>query len=128
MQEADPGYLSSCSNLASSLCRCFTSALSDITTLTCALMATCFAQLANRRVFRDCSMWLRAGLIVQMMAVLAFPPKKGCSMRVSLESRYGIWPVLPLLRKERRSDDRCYMMHKEMESQQGMSPWKKAIR
>ena len=105
VQVADSVYLSSFSNLASSLCRCFTSALSDTTTLTWALVATCFAQLANERVFLDCSMWLLAGLIVQIMAVLALPPKKGCKMRVSLESRYGMCPVLPLLHKEKASDE-----------------------
>lgn len=32
-----------------------------------------------------------------MMAVLALPPKEFCSMRVSLESLYGMCPFLPLL-------------------------------
>lgn len=83
----DPGVLNSLSSLATSLCKCFTKALSDITTLTCAFVLTSFAQVANKRVFLDCSTWLRAGLKVQMIAVLALPPKDGWSIRVSLESR-----------------------------------------
>ena len=57
-----------------------------MTTLTCAFVVTSFAQQANKRVFLDCSTWLRAGLNVQMMAVLALPPNAGCNNRVSLES------------------------------------------
>ena len=101
VDEIGPGLLSSLSNLASSFCKCFTNALSDITTLTCALVTTSFAQVANKRVFLDCSIWLLAGLIVQMMAVLALPPNDGCSMRVSFESLYGMCPFLPLLHQEK---------------------------
>lgn len=93
----DPVLLNSLSNLANSLCSFFTSALSDTTTLTRALVVTSLAQLANRRVFLDCSTWDRAGLIVQIMAVLALPPKEDCSMRVSFESLKGTCPFLPLL-------------------------------
>lgn len=89
--------LNSFSSLASSFCRCLTSAFSDITTLTWALVLTCLAQLAKRSVFLDCSTWLRAGLMVQIIAVLALPPKEFCSMRVSLEFLYGTCPFLPLL-------------------------------
>jgi hypothetical protein len=32
-------------------------------------------------------------VIVQMIAVLALPPSADCRMRVSLLSRYGIWPL-----------------------------------
>lgn len=34
-----------------------------------------------------------SGVIVQMIAVLALPPSADCRMRVSLLSRYGIWPL-----------------------------------
>lgn len=71
------GDLNSIFNLANSFCKCFTKALSDITTLTLAFVDTSFAQLPNKRVFLDCSTWLRRGLKVQMMAVLALPPKDG---------------------------------------------------
>lgn len=84
--EGGQGVLNSLSNLATSFCSCLTNTLSDITTLTCALVVTCFAQQAKRRVFLVCSTWLRAGLKVQIMAVLELPPKEGCSMRVNLES------------------------------------------
>nr|GLL48814.1 hypothetical protein Itr_chr15CG03340 [Ipomoea trifida] len=84
--ERNLSALSSLSNLANSFCSCFTNALSDITTLTRALVATCLAHVANKRVFLDCSTWVCAGLIVQMMAVLALPPNECCRMRVSLES------------------------------------------
>jgi hypothetical protein len=47
---------------------------------------TSFAQVAKNRVFLDCSTCVRAGLIVQMIAVLAFPPKESCKIRVSFES------------------------------------------
>ena len=92
-----PLDFSSASSLASSRCKCLTRALSDMTTLTCALVATSLAQQANRRVFLDCSTWLLAGLMVQIMAVLAFPPREDCNIRVSLESLYGTWPPRPLL-------------------------------
>lgn len=85
------------SSLASSRCSCFTNAFSDITTLTCALVLTCLAQLAKRRVFLDCSTWLCAGLMVQIMAVLAFPPREFCNIRVSFESLNGTCPFFPLL-------------------------------
>lgn len=90
-------FFNSLSNLANSLCSCFTSVLSETTTLTCALVVTSLAQLAKRSVFLDCSTWIRAGLMVQMMAVLAFPPKEDCNIRVSFESLKGICPFLPLL-------------------------------
>jgi hypothetical protein len=35
-----------------------------------------------------------AGLIVHMTATLAFPDNDGCKMRVSFESRNGIWLAL----------------------------------
>lgn len=34
---------------------------------------------------------------MQMMAVLAFPPKEDCSIRVNLESLKGMCPFFPLL-------------------------------
>lgn len=55
--------------------------------LTWALFVTSFARVAKKRVFRDCSKWLKAGLKVQMMAVRAFPPRECCNMRVNFESR-----------------------------------------
>lgn len=85
-KEFDPALFNSFSSLATSFCSFFTNVLSDITRLTCALVVTSLAQLANKRVFLDCSTWRRAGLNVQMMAVLALPPKEFCSMRVNLES------------------------------------------
>ena len=33
------------------------------------------------------------GVIAQMMAVFALPPSEGSRMRVSFESRYGMWPT-----------------------------------
>ena len=36
---------------------------------------------------------ISAGETVQMMQVLAFPPSDGCSIRVSLESRNGMWAL-----------------------------------
>jgi hypothetical protein len=61
-------------------------ALSDITRLTRALVTTSLAQLAKSSVLRVCSTWVCAGLIVHIMAVLAFPPSAGWSILVSLES------------------------------------------
>jgi len=87
----------SLSSLANSFCSCLTNNLSDITTLTLALVVTSLAQLANKRVFLVCSTWLLAGLMVQMIAVLALPANEDCSMRVSFESLKGICPFLPLL-------------------------------
>lgn len=55
--------------------------------LTWALFVTSFARVAKKRVFRDCSKWLKAGLKVHMMAVRAFPPRECCNMRVNFESR-----------------------------------------
>ena len=57
------------------------------TSLTIALFTTRFARQAKRRVLDDSSAWIAAGVIAQIMAVLAFPPRLGCRMRVSLESR-----------------------------------------
>jgi hypothetical protein len=56
------------------------------TMFTWALFVTSFARVAKKRVFRDCSTWLSAGLRVHMMAVRAFPPSECCNMRVSFES------------------------------------------
>jgi hypothetical protein len=74
-----------------------------MTTLTWAFVTTSFAQLANNNVFLDCSVWLRAGLIVQIIAVLALPPREGCNIRVSFESRYGICPFLTLLHRQKQA-------------------------
>jgi hypothetical protein len=52
------------------------------------------AHVAKNNVFLDCSTCVRAGLMVHMMAVLAFPPKESCKIRVSFESRYGMCPLL----------------------------------
>jgi hypothetical protein len=60
--------------------------LATLTILTFAVFVTSFAQVAKNRVFLDCSTCARAGLIVQMIAVLAFPPKESCKIRVSFES------------------------------------------
>lgn len=62
------------------------SQLTTLTMLTFAVFVTSFAQVAKNRVFLDCSTCVRAGLIVQMIAVLAFPPKESCKIRVSFES------------------------------------------
>jgi hypothetical protein len=63
------------------------------------VFVTSFALVANARVLRDCSTWLWAGLMVQMIAVLAFPPNECCKILVSLESLYGTCPpfLLPPL-------------------------------
>ncbi|KAK6922531.1 Glycoside hydrolase, family 19, catalytic [Dillenia turbinata] len=79
--DTDPGFRDSFSNLASSLCRCFTSALSGMTTLTRALGDASFPQLADKSMFLNCLTWLHAGLSIQMMAVLAFPPNDDCNMQ-----------------------------------------------
>lgn len=99
--EVCPELLNSLSNLANSLCNCFTSALSDTTTFTWALVTTSLAQLAKKSVFLDCSTWIWAGLMVHMMAVLALPPKEDCNIRVNFESLNGICPFLPLLHPTR---------------------------
>lgn len=62
--------------------------------LTWALFVTSFARVAKKRVFLDCSTWLEAGLKVHIIAVRALPPSECCSMRVNLESLYGICPLL----------------------------------
>lgn len=41
--------------------------------------------------------------MVQMMAVLALPPKEDCNIRVNFESLKGICPFLPLLHPKRSS-------------------------
>lgn len=60
------------------------------------VLVTSFALVANARVLRDCSTWLWAGLIVQIIAVLAFPPNECCRILVSFESLYGICPLILL--------------------------------
>lgn len=67
-----------------------------------AVLVTSFALVANESVFRVCSTWLKAGLMVHIIAVRAFPPSEGCNIRVSFESLYGMWPFLfPPLQTER---------------------------
>jgi hypothetical protein len=63
------------------------------------VFVTSFALVANARVLRDCSTWLWAGLMVQMIAVLAFPPNQCCKILASLKSLYGTCPpfLLPPL-------------------------------
>lgn len=61
---------------------------------TWALLVTSFALVAKERVFLVCSTWLKAGLMVHKIAVRAFPPSEFCSIRVSFESLYGMWPLL----------------------------------
>lgn len=95
--ECECKFFNSLSILANSFCSCLTSAFSVITTFTCALVWTCLAQFAKWSVFLDCSTWVWAGLMVQIIAVLALPPKEVCSMRVSFESLYGICPLFPPL-------------------------------
>lgn len=64
------------------------------------MFITSLALVANERVFLDCSTWLKAGLMVHIIAVRAFPPSEGCNMRVSFESLYGMWPFfLPALQQ-----------------------------
>ena len=64
-----------------------------LTIFTFAVFVTSFAQVAKNRVFLDCSTCVRAGLIVHMIAVLAFPPKESCKIRVSFESLQGMCPL-----------------------------------
>lgn len=61
---------------------------------TCALLVTSFALVANESVFLVCSTWLKAGLMVHIIAVRAFPPSDDCKIRVSFESLYGTWALL----------------------------------
>jgi hypothetical protein len=44
-----------------------------------------------------------SGVIVQMIAVLALPPSADCRMRVSLLSRYGIWPLKDYFENDQRA-------------------------
>ena len=64
--------------------------------LICVVLTTSLALVANARVLRDCSAWLWAGLMVQIIAVLAFPPNECCKILVSLESLYGMCPLFLL--------------------------------
>ena len=61
-------------------------AASDSTSLTVALLMTRLARQAKRSVLWLSSTCIVAGVMLQMMAVLAFPPREGCRMRVSLLS------------------------------------------
>jgi hypothetical protein len=70
----------------------FRTAASDTTSFTIALLTTRLARQAKRRVLWLSSWWRAAGVMLQMMAVFAFPPKDGCRILVSLLSRYGMWP------------------------------------
>lgn len=56
------------------------------TMFTWALFVTSFALVANESVFLVCSTWLKAGLMVHIIAVRAFPPSEDCNIRVSFES------------------------------------------
>ncbi len=67
-------------------------AASDSTSLTMALFTTRLARQAKRSVLWLSSPCTTAGVMLQMMAVLALPPSDGCRMRVSLLSLYGMWP------------------------------------
>ena len=62
-------------------------AASDSTSFTVALLTTRLARQAKRSVLCVSSACWAAGVTAQMMAVLALPPNEGCRMRVSLESR-----------------------------------------
>ena len=52
-----------------------------------ALLTTRLALQAKRSVLWLSSTCTAAGVMLQMMAVLALPPREGCRMRVSLLSR-----------------------------------------
>jgi hypothetical protein len=67
------------------------------TMLMWAVLVTSLARVAKESVLRDCSTWLWAGLIVQIMAVLALPPSECCKIRVSFESLYGMCAPFVLL-------------------------------
>lgn len=58
-----------------------------MTSLTSGLLQMVLARLANLRVEWVSSTKALAGVTVQMMAHRALPPKDGCKIRVSLESR-----------------------------------------
>lgn len=79
------------SSSISRACRLSTAA-SESTSLTVALLTTRLARQAKRNVLWLSSAWTSAGVMAQMMAVLALPPSEGCRMRVSLLSRYGMCP------------------------------------
>lgn len=70
-----------------SFCCLLRRAASDRTSLTVALLTTLLARLANLRVLWLSSVWMAAGVMLQMIAVLAFPPSDGWRILVSLESR-----------------------------------------
>lgn len=76
-------------------------AVNSCTMFIFAVLVTSLALVANESVFLVCSTWLKAGLMVHIMAVRAFPPSEDCSIRVSFESLYGMWPHLftPLQKK-----------------------------
>ncbi len=54
-----------------------------------------FALLANFKVDKDSTMASIAGEIMAIIVVLQFPPNESSNIRVSFESRYGMW-FLPL--------------------------------
>lgn len=68
---------------------CFKSASSERTSFNSGLLVIFLALLANLSVENDSSIKRVVGVIVQMIAVLAFPPRAGCKIRVSLESLYA---------------------------------------
>mmetsp|Transcript_5045 Transcript_5045/g.15301 ORF Transcript_5045/g.15301 Transcript_5045/m.15301 type:complete len:219 (-) Transcript_5045:647-1303(-) len=57
-----------------------------------------FARLAYLRVESVSSKFMSAGPTLAIMRVLVFPPKESCSIRVSLESLYGMCPPFPSTR------------------------------
>lgn len=88
-EPASPHPLSAKRRLSSSIslvCR-FSTAASDSTSLTIALLITRLARHAKRSVLWLSSTWQSAGVIAQMMAVFALPPSEGWRIRVSLLSR-----------------------------------------
>mmetsp|Transcript_21365 Transcript_21365/g.48276 ORF Transcript_21365/g.48276 Transcript_21365/m.48276 type:complete len:201 (+) Transcript_21365:1588-2190(+) len=72
------------------------SALRDpltFTSLRIGLFFILFARAANFSVFIDSEKCCAAGVMVQMIAVLEFPPSAGSRILVSLLSLYGMWPL-----------------------------------
>lgn len=65
-----------------------------ITSFVLADVTTSLTLSANFSVFILSSILVATGLTVQITATLAFPDREGCSIRVSLESRNGIWLAL----------------------------------
>ena len=64
------------------------------TVFVCAFVTTFFTRDANLRVFCDSSRFIIDGEIVHITETRAFPLSEFCKIRVNLESRNGICPLL----------------------------------